>query len=305
MAEAAGNEFGTGRAEALSASHRVEALVARTAFALFRALPLGAASALGGWLAHTIGPRLGIARRAEKNLRLAFPDWPDERVRAVAREAWDNLGRTVAEYAKLNAIDCFAAGGRVRVTGTEHIDRLKDDGKAGIFFSGHLANWEIMPLSVAQRGLPISLVYRGANNPTVNDMILQARRAITDSNVPKGAAGARQMIGIVRAGGHIGMLVDQKLNTGIPVPLLGRPAMTAPAMAQLALKFDIPLVPVSIVRRVGASFDVTFHPPLEIARTGDRAADTLAVMTKVNEMLGDWIREQPGQWLWLHRRWPD
>ena len=69
------------------------------ALALFRALPLGAASAVGGWLARTVGPRLGIARRAEKNLRRAFPDWPDEQVRAVARQAWDNLGRTAAEYA--------------------------------------------------------------------------------------------------------------------------------------------------------------------------------------------------------------
>lgn len=283
----------------------MEAIVAGAAFALFRALPVGAASAVGGFLARTIGPRLGIARRAEKNLRLAFPDWPDDRVRAVARQAWDNLGRTAAEYAKLHAIDCYAAGGRVRVTGAEHIDRLKNDGKAGIFFSGHFANWEVMPLSIAQRGLPISLVYRGANNRAVDDMILEARRAITDSNVPKGAAGARQMIGIVRTGGHLGVLVDQKHNGGIPVPFFGKAAMTAPAMAQLALKFDIPLVPVSIVRHAGARFDVTFHPPLEITRTGDRAKDTLAVMTMVNALLEGWVREQPGQWLWLHRRWPD
>lgn len=305
MTETAGGASTQDQAEPLSPSHRVEANVAIAALALFRALPLGAASAVGGWLARTVGPRLAIARRAEESLRRAFPDWPDEQVRAVARQAWDNLGRTAAEYAKLNTIDCYADGGRVRVTGTEHIDRLRDDGKAGILFSGHFANWEIMPLAVAQRGLPISLVYRGANNPAVDDMILQARRGATDSHVPKGAAGARQMIAIVRAGGHLGMLVDQKHNAGIAVPLLGRAAMTAPAMAQLALKFDIPLVPLSIVRGKGARFDVTVHPPLEISPTGDRAADTLSVMTKVNELLGEWIRAHPGQWFWLHRRWPD
>jgi KDO2-lipid IV(A) lauroyltransferase len=305
VTEAAGREAKADAAAPLSASHRLEALAAGAAFALFRALPLGAASALGGFVARTIGPRLGIARRAEKNLRRAFPDWPEARVRAVARQAWDNLGRTAAEYAKLDRIDCYAAGGRVRVSGVEHLDQLRDDGKAGIFFSGHLANWEVMPLAGAQRGLPISLVYRGANNPAVDDMILQARRAITDSNIPKGASGARQLIGIVRSGGHVAILVDQKLNDGIAVPFFGRMAMTAPAIAQLALKFDIPLVPVSCVRRQGARFEVTFHPPLDVPRTGDRAADTLAIMTKVNTMIEGWIRANPGQWLWLHRRWPD
>ena len=113
------------------------------------------------------------------------------------------------------------------------------------------------------------------------------------------------MIDIVRKGGHLGMLVDQKLNAGIAVPFFGREAMTAPALAQLGLKFGIPLIPVSVARLNGARFRVNFHPPLEMPNSGDRAADVRTVMSEVNRLLEGWIRESPAQWLWLHRRWPD
>jgi KDO2-lipid IV(A) lauroyltransferase len=307
MTEAAPRPRAQGRPSrpVLSFGQRLEAVALGAAIVLFKLLPVGAASGLGGWLGRTLGPRFGITARARKNLARAIPELSKAEVRAAAKEMWENLGRTVGEYPKLNNIDCYAPGGRVEVVGAEHIDRIRDDGRAGIFFSGHLANWEIMPLAVAQRGCPISLVYRGANNPAVNDMILEARGAITDSNVPKGAAGARQMIDIVRQGGHLGMLVDQKLNAGIPIPFFGRDAMTAPAMAQLALKFDIPLIPVSVARLNGARFRVTVHPPLELPNSGDRTADTRAIMLEVNRLLENWIRENPAQWLWLHRRWPD
>lgn len=289
----------------LSFSHRVEAIALGAAVLIFKLLPMDAASGLGGWLGRTLGPRLGITARARKNLARAIPELSEAEVRATVKEMWDNLGRTVAEIAKLRDFDCYAPGGRVEVVGAEHIDRARDDGKGGIFFSGHLANWEIIPLSTAQRGCPPSLVYRNANNPAVNDMILAARGAATETNVPKGAAGARQMIDIVRKGGHLGILVDQKLNAGIAVPFFGRDAMTAPAIAQLGLKFGIPLIPVSIVRLKGARFRVTIHPPLELPNSGDRAADVRAIMVEVNRLLESWIRETPAQWLWLHRRWPD
>lgn len=290
---------------ALSFAQRAEAIGLSLVVRLFKLLSVDAASGLGGWLGRALGPRLGVTRRARKNLARAFPEMSEAEVRSTSKAMWDNLGRTVGEYPKLRDIDCYAPGGRVEVVGVEHIDRARDDGKAGIFFSGHLANWEIMPLAVTQRGCAVSLVYRSANNPAVNDMILEARGASTDSNLPKGAAGARQMIDIVRRGGHIGILVDQKLNTGIAVPFFGRDAMTAPAMAQLALKFDIPLIPISVARQKGANFRVTVYPPLEMPNTGERAADVRAIMSQVNGLLESWIRENPAQWLWLHRRWPD
>ena len=101
------------------------------------------------------------------------------------------------------------------------------------------------------------------------------------------------------------MLVDQKMNDGIAVPFFGRDAMTAPALAQFALKYDCPVVPVRVELLGGAYFRMTFYPALEIVPTDDRHADILRIMTEVNAIMESWIRDRPAQWLWLHRRWPN
>ena len=284
--------------------HALEGAGVYALIALCRALSVDAASNLGGALARGLGPRLALTRRAARHYARAFPEASDAEITAAMRGMWDNLGRTVFEYPNLTKIECYT-GNRVTVHGTEHIDALRDDGRAGIFFSGHMANWEIMPLSVAQRGCDISLVYRAANNPHVDQMILRARGAITHTHVPKGSIGARQIIRLIKEGRHIGMLVDQKLNSGIEVPFFGHPAMTAPAIAQLALKYDLPLVPAGIRRTHGANFEVTIHPPLEHPRTGDIAADVRTLMGTINTFLEDAIRADPPNWMWLHRRWMD
>jgi KDO2-lipid IV(A) lauroyltransferase len=123
--------------------------------------------------------------------------------------------------------------------------------------------------------------------------------------VPKGSIGARQLVRLIKEGHHIGMLVDQKLNTGIEVPFFGHPAMTAPAIAQLALKYDLPLVPCAVRRTVGAHFEVTIHAPLEHPRTDNTAADVRTLMGTINTFLEDAIRANPPHWMWLHRRWMD
>jgi KDO2-lipid IV(A) lauroyltransferase len=101
------------------------------------------------------------------------------------------------------------------------------------------------------------------------------------------------------------MLVDQKLNDGIPVPFFGRDAMTAPALAILALRFDCSVVPIRMVRLNGARFRMISEPPLPLPKTGNAEADRRTLMIAVNQVVERWIREHPEQWLWVHRRWPD
>jgi len=98
--------------------------------------------------------------------------------------------------------------------------------------------------------------------------------------------------------------VDQKLNSGISVPFMGLPAMTAPAAARLALKYDAPLIQIELQRLKGAHFRFTVHDPLAFTPTGDTTADVEALTIKINEALEAQIRANPGQWLWFHRRWP-
>lgn len=284
----------------------LEGLAARAAFAFFKALPLDAASAFGGWLMRGLGPRLSVSKRARRNLSRAFPDKSPAEIEAVVRAMWDNLGRTTAEFAHLPEFDPYAGDGRVVVEGAENIDLLRDDGKPGLFFACHLANWEVQIFALTRRGLPAAVTYRASNNPEVEALYHRARGGPFGGTwIAKGAKGARQIIDVLRQGGHVAMLVDQKMNDGIPVPFFGRDAMTAPALAQLALKYRCPIVPCRIRRTGGARFHITFLPPMELPDSGDRQADVARLMAAVNALIEDWVRDDPAQWLWLHRRWPD
>ncbi|MBV24090.1 MAG: lauroyl acyltransferase, partial [Rhodospirillaceae bacterium] len=132
-----------------------------------------------------------------------------------------------------------------------------------------------------------------------------ARRAITHNFAAKGSTGGRESIRVLKEGGHLVLIADQKMNDGITVPFFGREAMTAPALAQLALKFGCPVVPAKVVRTGGAHFRLTLYPPLEMPASGDKQANVAALMGQVNELIEGWVRENPGQWMWVHQRWPD
>jgi Kdo2-lipid IVA lauroyltransferase/acyltransferase len=269
------------------------------------ALPLDFVSDIFGAVARVVGPRLGITRRARRNIERALPELTAAEHERIIRRMWDNLGRTAAEYAHLNRIKCFGPGARVEVLGTEHLDRALALGKPVFFFSGHFGNWEIACVAAVQYGLDVAQVYRAANNPAVEAFMLEFRRSLGVDPISKGAAGARRIIGALRGGKTLAMLVDQKMNDGIPVPFFGRDAMTAPALAELGLRYGCALLPGRVDRIGGAHFRLTVFPPIEIEKGESRREKILAIMTDVNRVIEGWIRERPEQWFWLHRRWPD
>ncbi|HEY3916987.1 MAG TPA: lauroyl acyltransferase [Stellaceae bacterium] len=274
-------------------------------YTFFRLLPLDWASALGGFAARMLGPRLGISKRADENLRRALPALsPAERGRVI-RGMWDNLGRVVAEYPHLDQFRLFADDGRIEGIDAGNILATRDPAKRYIFFSAHYGNWEIAIRTAAQAGFEVTGVYRAPNNPIVDRFMLWARGAEGGELVPKGDIAAKKAFGALREGRALCMLVDQKMNDGIPVPFFGRDAMTAPALAVLALRYDCVVVPIRMQRLGGARFRMISEPPLALPKTGNTEADRLALMTAVNGIVERWVRERPEQWLWLHRRWPD
>jgi len=117
--------------------------------------------------------------------------------------------------------------------------------------------------------------------------------------IPKGLVAARRAIAALRRDTHLTLLADQKMNDGIPVPFFGRPATTAPALAVLALRFDCDVLPARVERLDGARFRLTVLPPLPLPRSGEPYADAAALMAGGNATLEEWIRDRPGQWLWL------
>lgn len=282
--------------------HRIESWGAALFFALAGILPIDVASALGGWLAQLVGPHAGVSKQARRNLAAALPELSPAETERVVRGMWGNLGRVAAEYPHLRRIRVFGGNGRVETSGIEHVERALAAGRRMILFSGHLANWEIAALAAVRYGIDVAQIYRGANNRLV-DGIIRRFRGPHGEFIEKGAAG-RHVVAALRRGANLSILVDQKLNEGIPVAFFGRPAMTAPTLAVLALRFGCDVLPARVERLGGARFRLTVYPPLPLPDSGNRAADVAALMTTVNAMLEAWIRERPEQWFWLHHRWP-
>lgn len=286
-------------------SQRLEGFGVRVLFALIGLIPRRLASAIGGLIGRSIGPRLGITRRARRHLAQAMPELSAAEQDRVLRDMWDNLGRVAFEYPHIARIRVYEPGSPVEITGVEHLDAAVAASKPVILFSGHLANWEIGALAVVQRGLHLLQIYRAANNPVVEAMMVDFRKSIGVEAVPKGAKGGRRSATVIKAGGVMGMLVDQKMNDGIPVPFFGRDAWTAPALAKLALRYDAVVIPWRVERLPHSTFRLRVYPAMELPQTGDSVVDVRTAMTQVNALLEGWIRETPGQWFWLHRRWPN
>jgi KDO2-lipid IV(A) lauroyltransferase len=289
---------------AISWTDRAEAAGAALFFAAMRILPLDLASSFGGWLGRRIGPWLGVSRRARNNLAAALPELTGLERAAALRGMWDNLGRVAAEYPHLRSIRVFKPAGRVETSGLDHLDAAIAAGRPAIIFGGHLGNWEIAALAAGQYGIEVAQIYRAANNPLVDRMVAGFRGTGSEF-IPKGAVASRRALAALRRGAHLTLLVDQKFNDGIAVPFFGRPAMTAPALAMLALHFDCAVLPARVERLGGARFRLSIHAPLPLPKSGNRAADVAALMAAVNQTLEGWIRERPEQWFWVHSRWPD
>lgn len=293
-----------GRSILLKFGHILEGWLVGALFFAVRSLPAATASAIGGWLGRTFGPRIPRSSVARRNMSLAFPEKTTAELEAIVRGMWDNLGRTLLEFPHLDRVAFLVPDSPLEVIGAQNVVAAGDDGLPGVFFSAHLANWELLGPLAASFGVPLHLFYRAPNNPHLA-WLYDRRHAAIAGSVPKGAEGAKLALRLLRNGAHLGMLVDQKMNDGIAVPFFGRDAMTAPAIAELAFRFECPVIPARIERLGGFRFRVTIAPPLHFERSGDRPHDVRAAMTKINAVIEHWVRERPDQWLWLHRRWPE
>ncbi len=281
----------------------LEAVGALAAYGLMRLLPIDVASALGASALATVGPMLRLHRIARTNLERAFPEKDAAEIDRILDGMWRNLGRTAGEFAHIRTL-LREMNSRVEIVGAEHALRAMDGGGPAIYVSGHIANWELMPLAAAHVGLVIDAVYRAPDNPLIASLYDKRRPHPDATMFPKGSAGARGVMDALKRGRPLGLLIDQKMNDGIEATFFGRRAMTTPAFAQLARRFDCPIVAVRIERLEGVRFRVTAFEGVTVPRDGKPADDVATTVQRFNDLLESWIRERPEQWLWVHRRWP-
>jgi KDO2-lipid IV(A) lauroyltransferase len=280
---------------------RFEAIAYDIATGLMRLLPFGFVSGLGAGLVKIIGPLTSKRHIAETGLRTAFPDKTDAEIKSLMTAQWDNLGRTFAEFPVTHRLRPFEENSRVTIHGIEHYEA----NQPAIIVTGHFANWEVMATVLTQSDHTVRITYRKINNPLIDVRVRRQREAYGTKYLVKKSshAGGRELFEALKAGESVALLNDQKFNTGVEVPFFGEPAMTAQGAVRLALKTGRPLLPMAVTREK-SKFAVTFYPPIDLVKTGDREKDVLSGVSQVSAFVEDRVRENPAQWFWVHRRWP-
>ena len=282
---------------------RLQAAAFAALIAGLRALGLERASALGGWLLRTLGPRTKVHRTVRINLGLAFPDMDPAAREQLAVAQWEQTGRTFAELTMMDRLT--PASGRIEIVGAERLEAIRTSGKPVVFVSGHFANFELMPAVILAAGIPCQITYRATNNPYV-DRQIRANRARYGVKLfaPKGGDGARELLAGLQRGESVALMNDQKFSEGPEVSFFGHPVNAAPGPSRLALRFGTVLQPMSVTRLPGVRFRLTVHEPIEPEASGDRAADIARGVQAVTSFVEDRVREHPVDWFWVHKRWP-
>ncbi len=266
-----------------------------------RLFPIDAVSDFGGWLLLTLGPLTNKHGFARTNLRIVFPDATEAQVAAMLRAQWEETGRTFAESPILDRI--IADPNRVEVVGAERLAEIAA-GAPAVFISGHFSCFEVMSAVIVHSGITCQITYRALNNPYVDERVRKSRwRYGVRLFAPKGAAGARELLRALGRGESVALMNDQKFNGGVASPLFGVMAHTAPGPASFALRFKIPIQPMSVQRIKKARYRVIVHEPFWLEDTGERDADIEAGVRRINTFIEDRVRARPTEWFWVHRRW--
>jgi len=268
---------------------------------LLRALGPDRASMVGGAVSRRVAPLLPRHERALDHLAVAFPAMSLAQREAIARDVWDNIGRTMAEGFLIDRI--LADPARITIATPQALAALQETGGRFVITSLHAGNWELGAPFLTQQGLPMAGVYQRVKNPHVHRWITAARAAHYPGGLYlKGQAAARRMLAWGKAGNPSAILADQRLRSGIRVPFFGHAAPSTPLPAFLARSLEYPLFAARLVRENGANFRAEIEE-VPVPRTNDRAKDVADATASLQALFERWIRDEPGQWMWAHKRW--
>ena len=184
--------------------------------------------------------------------------------------------------------------------GEENLSQIKKLKKPVIFVSGHFANFELMSMEITKKDIKLATIYRPLNNIFLNPFMEYLRKKyICKNQIKKGINGVRESINYLKKGCSIALMVDQRVSEGKKINFFGKPSLTTTLPAQLALKFNLKILPVFIERDNDDKFIIEFQKPID----GEVYKDKLHLSEKLNKILEEMIVKNPYQWIWTHNRW--
>jgi KDO2-lipid IV(A) lauroyltransferase len=282
----------------------VEALLIVLAMGGSALLPPDRASAAGRRLFRAIGPRLDKTRKFRTNLNLAFPERTPAQIEALIRDIWGNVGAVLAEYPHLETIGTAVNPPRLEVVIRGDSQVFRSGGGPAVFVATHLANWEVPAATVRRLDIPVSVIYTPLQNPWLDRLLYRARTRMGCGLIARDGA-MRGLMQALGKGTSVGLLVDQRVDSGEPVPFFGIDKLTSTTPARLALRYQCDLIPIQVERIRNAHFRVIFHEPVPPPADAADEQEKIFTMTRtLNALFEGWIRAAPHGWLCSKRLWP-
>ena len=269
-------------------------------FIFFKILGPSLSSKLSGKIFEKIGPFFRSKKIIHSNIKRALPTISLINLNKLTKMMWNNYGRVFAEYIFISNFRFGNLANNIEVDGHEILTEIKKSKKQVIFISGHLSNFELMAMYIEKSGINLSAIYRPLNNIFLNGIMENIRKKyICKNQIKKGLAGLKKLIKLKKKNYSTALMIDQRVSEGVLSPLFNKMALTTTIPAQLAKRFNIPIVPVYIERIKGLKFKIIISKPLSFSQdtSQQEITDTL------NQILEKFILNKPENWIWSHNRW--
>ena len=275
-----------------------EALFIYTFFLIGKLLGLSLSRKFFSFIFKKIGPLIKSETIISKNLDISHGNISLEEKMNIISNMWSNYGMTFIEYIFLNRFKNEST--HINIEGEKILLEISKKNKPVIFFSGHFANFELMSMELTKKNIKLATIYRPLNNFFLNPFMEHLRRTYVCKNqIKKGVPGVKKSIEYLMQNHSIALMIDQRVSEGEKVSFFGKLALTTTLPAQLAIKYNLDLVPIFIEREKDNIFKMRVFKPIKTSNFKNK----LEVSEKLNRVLESMIVKNPKQWIWTHNRW--
>ena len=278
-------------------SYFFQAVIIYLFFFVGKLLGLNLSKKIFAFLFKRLGPLFKSKSIIEKNLTNFNSNLTNEQRENIISSMWENYGITFIEYIFLSLFK--EKNDLVEVTRPDILNKISSN-KPVIFVSGHFSNFELMSMEITKRKVKLATIYRPLNNFFLNPLMENIRKKYVCKNqIKKGIGGVKEAIQYIKAGYSIALMIDQRVSEGERLNFFNQPALTTTLPAQLALKFELPIIPVFIERRKNGTYKIEFYNEI----TSKNFKNKIELTQKLNSILEEMIKKNPNEWIWTHNRW--
>ena len=267
-------------------------------------LPRRMSLVIGGWLGTLVFWFAFQQRRlASEHLRCSLSLADEHSVRTIAKQCFQNLGKTVIEFMRFPRLDKQQIQRYVKLEGVEHVERALAEGKGAIILTGHFGNWELLAASISATVAPLTPIVRELRSPRLNALVSRYREKAGYATIDRDT-GIRDALRCLRRNELLGIVADVDTTvSGVFVNFFGRRAYTPYSPVAIAMKTGAAILPSFIIRQPDGSHRAIIEPPLVLKRTNVKEKDLVINTQRFTKIIESYIREYPAQWIWMHRRW--